>query len=205
MSDVINPQLKFDDIYQVFYPKIQRYLTRLVGNQDAEDLTQEVFIKVGQALETFRSESQLSTWIYRIATNAAIDRKRSHDYKNQSATITHQDSEGDLNISKITDRSNCSLPETELISTEMNSCIRAFIDELPEIYRTVIILSEFEGFKNKEIAEVLGLSLDVVKIRLHRAKEKLKDDFSRNCHFYRNDKNVLACEPKGTLFFKKKS
>jgi RNA polymerase sigma-70 factor, ECF subfamily len=70
------PEADFQTIYTTFYPKILRYLTRLVGEAEAEDLTQEVFLKVNQALGTFRGEAQLSTWIYRIATNAAVDKTR---------------------------------------------------------------------------------------------------------------------------------
>lgn len=202
------PQADFENLYLTFWPKIHRYVTRLVGDQEAEDLTQEIFIKVGQAVATFRNESQLSTWIYRIATNAAIDKIRSasHSRSTKQTTIspTHEEvTKINLKVNKLTVGQKVPLPETQVISQEMNSCIRAFIDELPEVYRTVIILSEFEGFKNKEIAEILGLSLDSVKIRLHRAKQKLKEDFSKNCNFYRDDRNVLNCEPKGPLKFKK--
>jgi len=73
--------LEFVTIYTEYHPKIQRYLTRLVGDYEAEDLTQEVFIRISQALPTFRGESKLSTWIYRIATNAALDRLRAPAYK----------------------------------------------------------------------------------------------------------------------------
>ena len=66
---------KFQKIYEDFRPKIIRYLTRMVGESEAEDLTQEVFTKIGQALKTFRGESQLSTWVYQIATHAALDRR----------------------------------------------------------------------------------------------------------------------------------
>lgn len=201
MNHLITPLANFDEIYQAFWPKIHRYVTRLVGSQDAEDLTQEIFIKVGQSLDTFRNKSQLSTWIYRIATNAAIDRIRSSKNTQKMSPLQEEAIEIDTNIACGCQKDT--LPEKQLIHEEMNSCIRAFIDNLPEIYRTVIILSEYEGFKNKEIAEVLGLGIDVVKIRLHRAKAKLKDDFSKNCHFYRDDRNVLACEPKGPLKFKK--
>jgi len=197
-------QTNFEDLYLAFWPKIHRYVTRLVGNQDAEDLTQEIFIKVEQAAATFRSESKLSTWIYRIATNAAIDKMRSSSHsrvnKKTILSTTPEDViEIDIDTNKLVCGQKSSLPETEVINKEMNSCIHAFIDALPEMYRTAIILSEFEGLKNKEIAEVLELSLDVVKIRLHRAKQKLKEDFSKNCNFYRNDRNVLACEQKAPL------
>ena len=69
-------ELEFEEIYTDFRPKVQRYLTRMVGEHEAEDLTQEVFIKISRALDAFRGESQLSTWVYRIATNAALDRLR---------------------------------------------------------------------------------------------------------------------------------
>ena len=67
---------KFQKIYEDFRPKIIRYLTRMVGDSEAEDLTQEVFTKIGQALKAFRGESQLSTWVYQIATHVALDRIR---------------------------------------------------------------------------------------------------------------------------------
>ncbi|OGO26741.1 MAG: hypothetical protein A2Z16_06510 [Chloroflexi bacterium RBG_16_54_18] len=64
-------EIEFEQIYADFRPKIHRFLIRMVGEYGAEDLTQEVFVRVNQALPTFRGESKLSTWIYRIATNAA--------------------------------------------------------------------------------------------------------------------------------------
>ncbi|WP_094602979.1 ECF RNA polymerase sigma factor SigE [Sporomusa silvacetica DSM 10669] len=194
------PQANFEELYLSFGPKIHRYVTRLVGNQEAEDLTQDIFIKIGQSATTFRNESKLSTWIYRIATNAAIDKIRSTSHSRViKKTILPTVSEDAIEIDKLACGQKDSLPETEAINKEMNSCIHAFINNLPEMYRTVIILSEFEGFKNKEIAEILGISLDLVKIRLHRGKQNLKESFSKHCNFYRDDRNVLACEPKGPL------
>ena len=73
--------MDFPTLYTEFHPNIQRYLTRLVGDYEAEDLTQDVFIRISQALPNFRGESKLATWIYRIATNAALDRLRSPAYQ----------------------------------------------------------------------------------------------------------------------------
>lgn len=70
-------QLDFQNVYGQFHPRIQRYLRRLLGPNDGEDVTQEVFAKVSQALPQFRGDSSLSTWIYRIATNTAYDKLRS--------------------------------------------------------------------------------------------------------------------------------
>ncbi len=79
----------------------------------------------------------------------------------------------------------------------MNACIRNVIDQLPENYRTVIVLSELEGLSDQDMAEVLGLSLEAAKIRLHRARTRLKEDLSRHCIFYRTEQNELACDRKG--------
>ena len=71
-----------------------------------------------------------------------------------------------------------------VILKEMNECVREFIYRLPSDYKAVILLSEFEGFKNKEIADILQISLDTVKIRLHRARASLKKELDDGCTFY---------------------
>jgi len=87
-------ELKLEEIYDTFKPKILRYLKRLVGEHEAEDLTQEVFTKIGEALKDFRGDSQISTWIYRIATNAALDRLRSSSFQQMTQEALSIDSEG---------------------------------------------------------------------------------------------------------------
>ena len=74
----------------------------------------------------------------------------------------------------------------------MGVCVREHIDKLSPDYKAVIILSELEGFKNQEIAEILQISLDSVKIRLHRARSSLKKILDEACDFYHNEKNILA-------------
>ncbi len=78
----------------------------------------------------------------------------------------------------------------------MIDCIRSYIDQLPDDYRLVLLLSEEEGFKNREIAEILQLSLDNVKIRLHRARARLKELLKGHCDFYLDDRSELACDRK---------
>lgn len=178
-------ELEFQRIYDTFQPKILRYLTHLAGESEAEDLTQETFVKINQGLENFRGESQLSTWIYRIATNAALDKLRSPSFQR----IAQASLSEDLDETKIADKVICTeekkpLIEQQLIREEMNKCIRSYIEKLPENYRTVLILSEWEGLKNNEIAEILGVTLDTVKIRLHRARSKLKEELETHCEFY---------------------
>jgi len=186
---------EFPGIYEAFQPKILRYLTRLVGEAEAEDLTQEVLIKVSVALPSFRGESQLSTWIYRIATNAALDRLRSPSHQR---AVQNCSASAEVEIEDRNARTGERTPllEHQMFRKEMNECIQGFIQRLPENYRVVLVLSEFEGLKDGEIAETLGISSGAVKIRLHRAKERLKEELSRNCESYWIEENEFLPELK---------
>ncbi|MDD3293718.1 MAG: sigma factor-like helix-turn-helix DNA-binding protein, partial [Geobacteraceae bacterium] len=72
---------------------------------------------------------------------------------------------------------------------------RSCLEDLPETYRIVLVLSELENFRNREIAEIIGVTLETVKIRLHRARSLLRKEIEKNCRVYRDERNELACEP----------
>jgi len=188
-------EIDFNEVYEEFHPKILRYLSRLANPHEAEDIAQEVFEKVNRSLRNFKSESKLSTWLYRIATNTAIDRMRTPSFKRSFESTSLEDAIG------VEDRDvwlshRKTLTDQTFIRKEMSECVREFIDKLPSDYKTVILLSELGGFKNKEIADILQISLDIVKIRLHRARAKLKAVLNDGCDFYHNEQNVLACDRK---------
>ena len=192
-------EAEFQEIYAAFQPKILRYIARMVGENEAEDLTQEVFIKIGSALGTFRGEASLSTWIYRIATNTALDKLRNSSF--QRTTSNSPDQQSSSHEPEIADKNvwtgeKTPLVEHQIFRKEMNDCIQGFIENLPEDYRTVLILNEFEGLKNKEIAEILEISLAAVKIRLHRARERLKNELRENCDSYWVENNEFLPELK---------
>jgi RNA polymerase sigma-70 factor (ECF subfamily) len=182
----------FSAIYRNYYPKIVGYLRRLVGELEAEDAAQETFVKVSRALDTFRGESSLSTWIYRIATNTAMDHLRKPSSRNsrdvEERAVEEKEETGPAD--------EAPLHDTLLIRKDMNECIRGIVDGLPEDYRMVLLLSEFEGLSNAEIAEVLGVSLDTTKIRLHRARARLRKVLEASCTFYRDERNELSCDRK---------
>ena len=176
----------FEQIYRDFYPLIHRCLIRCIGRKEAEDLAQEVFIKAGKSLDAFRSEAQVSTWLYRIATNAAIDRMRQPGFQREIDCISIEpELAGD----------GQSL-ENAALRRATNECIRGVIDSLPENYRVPLILSELQGLQNQQIADVLGLNIDVVKVRLHRGKARLRQELRNQCQFSRDDRNELTCDPK---------
>ena len=187
-------ELRFDEIYASLHPKIVQYLTRLVGETEAEVLALETFVKVGKALQDFRGEAQLQTWVYRIATNTALDRLRSPVLRETSHDTARIESV--VSIEAIDPGQKRLSVEQQAIRKEMSSCVREVVYGLPDTYRTAIVLSELEGFKDQEIAEILGLTLPAAKIRVHRARARLKEELSKCCVFYRNEDNELACDRK---------
>ncbi len=190
----------FQDVYNEFHEKVRRYLGQLVGEADAEDLTQEVFVKVHNSLRTFKGESKLSTWIYRIATNAGLDKLRSAQHRQSSREVSVDTEAGEPeavleNQDPCATRKSLTVPE-QVIKFEMNECIRQFVNRLPPDYRAVIVLSELKELKNREIADIFGISLDTVKIRLHRARARLKKEFEADCDFYHDKDSGLSCDRK---------
>jgi RNA polymerase sigma-70 factor (ECF subfamily) len=165
-----------------------------VGEHEAEDVAQVTFEKVNSNLSSFKGESKISTWIFKIATNAALDRLKSASYKRTSsgplAPVQLQ------SVENIEMANRPDSPDRQVIRDEMSECIREFVDRLPPDYRTIITLNELEGFTNSEIAEILDISLETAKIRLHRARAKLKESLESGCDFYLDDSSELACDRK---------
>jgi len=180
----------FKSLHDQFRPRILRYVTRLVGEAEAEDVTQSIMLKVNKGLTGFRGDSAISTWIYRIATNVALDKLR------QKAVQPLAEPGYDFDEQDLPSAAQTPSVETAAIREEMSACIGEFVARLPENYKTVMTLSELEGFTNAEIADILGLTLDTVKIRLHRAREKLRKDLEAGCDFYRDERAEFACDRK---------
>jgi len=188
--------LEFKRIHDGFRPKILRYLRNLVGKDEAEDLTQEVFVKVHQGLKDFRGESQLSTWIYRIATNTAMDKRRNASYKrntkNLSSRISAQGNQVPIENENIPAGEKSSDLEEMMVQNDMMDCVHSYLDRIPFTYRTVLVMSVFEEMKNKEIAEILHVSLATVKIRLHRGKLRLRKELVAHCGWFLDSRRHIV-------------
>jgi RNA polymerase sigma-70 factor (ECF subfamily) len=187
--------LPFNQIYRQFHAPLMRYLARMVSPHEAEDLAQETFSKIAKNLDGFEGRANLSTWIYRIATNAALDRLRRRKGRCVEIPLMEEiDREhlADGPASKPDDT-----PLTQVIGSEMNACIRQQVDKLPQKYRTVMILSSMNELQNREIADILEISLEAVKMRLHRGRAMLKEILENECRFYHNaDSGALSCDRK---------
>jgi RNA polymerase sigma-70 factor (ECF subfamily) len=145
---------------------------RLTGNrQDAEEVLQDVFLKVFQRIDGFRGDAKLSTWIYRITTNAALMRLRARP---ALPALPLEDelgpamTEGGMLAVAVADWS--SLPADEAAHRELLRRLEAAVEQLPPEYRSVFVLRDIEGCSAQEACEILELSLPALKSRLHRAR-----------------------------------
>jgi len=147
--------------------------SKLLGDADkAECVLQETFLKVLQALPDFQEKSQLSTWIYRIATNQALMRLRSKKTKYVPIDEAPEDDGKDYSVFV---RSLEADPLDNVLNQELKEKMDRAIEQLPENYKTVFVMKDIEGMALKEIADMLDLSLPAVKSNLHRARVTLRN------------------------------
>lgn len=170
-SAVAGGESSFEELVRRYQRPIASYVYRMVGDYDAAlDLTQEVFIKVYNSLSRYRSEFKFSTWIYKIAHNAAIDHLRRHNVREQHLVVGDDDTRPALTI-----ESRRLTPEQESERAERRSEIESVVQTLPPAYRELIVLRHSHDLSYDEIAEVTGLPLGTVKNRLFRAREAMRD------------------------------
>lgn len=164
-------EASFEELVRRYQRPIAAYVYRMVGDYDAAlDLTQEVFIKVYNSLSRYRSEFKFSTWIYKIAHNAAIDHLRRY------AVREHTISSGfDAERREVTVERRRPTPEQESERKERRSEVEMVVEMLPSAYRELIVLRHSHDLSYDEIAEVTGLPLGTVKNRLFRAREAMRD------------------------------
>jgi RNA polymerase sigma-70 factor (ECF subfamily) len=193
-----NPKIRPDDDYELIqainagkselFPELVRRYGRKLYNfgmrmcrdvQDTEDMVQDTFINVFKYLKDFRYETKFKNWLYRIATSTCLKKRRKSKYA----------PERELSLDEFIPDENAempvqvpgwaSIPLDQLLNEELSAVIKEGIASLPEKYRLVLVLRDMEGFSTAETAQVLGLTTENIKVRLHRARlflrEKLKD------------------------------
>lgn len=168
---VAGREASFEELVRRYQRPIASYVYRMVGDYDAAlDLTQEVFIKVYNSLARYRSEFKFSTWIYKIAHNAAIDHLRRYSVRELILSAESDGTRPDVAI-----ESRRLSPEQESEREERRSEIESVVQTLPAAYRELIVLRHSHDLSYDEIAEVTGLPLGTVKNRLFRAREAMRD------------------------------
>jgi RNA polymerase sigma-70 factor (ECF subfamily) len=192
---------EFSQLYEAYRGKVLAYAAKLLGGGDAEDVAQEVFLKIERSLASLGDPAKAGSWIYAITLNTVRDlaRKRAAGIDRLAVArgSAADGGEGEAPIARVPDTRSRS-PEETAIRHEMIACYLDYVGRLAPTYYEVYALSEFEHLANDAIARRLGLSLATVKIRLHRARTRLYDELRRNCRCYVNERGELMGEPRGT-------
>lgn len=165
---------KNEDAFTVLTEKYEKFVyfavwAELKNEDDSFDVSQEVFIRLYNAAGSFRCESTLKTWLYRMCKNCAYDFMRKY-YKHKAVSLT-QNADDEDKIEDIPSESN---PEEEVLRSEKIKMVHKAINELPEEQREIIVLRELEGMSYTEISSVLGINEGTVKSRISRGREALR-------------------------------
>ncbi len=175
-------------LFDRFHSKVFHLAMSILKNpSDAEEATQDVFMTVIQKADTFKGNSALYSWIYRICVNACLMRLRG---KRRSETVSIEEfmpvfTEDGMHANPVDDWSR--QVERRMLNKELGEVIRKHTDSLSEKYRVVFVLSDIEGLSNEETSEILGLSVPAVKSRLHRARLYLRERLERYLKEGRSD------------------
>jgi RNA polymerase sigma-70 factor (ECF subfamily) len=147
---------------------LKRFIAKRVEDErSTEDILQDVFLRIHARVDTLKDASKLESWMYQIARNAIIDFYRSHNSESEvPETLAADDSEDDNEIAR-----------------KLAPFLRQLIDDLPSKYREALLLTEYEGLSQAQLAERLGISFSGAKSRVQRAREQLKAMLLQCCHF----------------------
>jgi RNA polymerase sigma-70 factor (ECF subfamily) len=178
--------MDFWHIHDEYYSRVRGFILGLVKNEAvADDLVQETFIRIQKGLDDLRDPAKLTSWVFRIAHNLCQDHfRKSREYPIDEEAICER---------------NCDLEEKdlqkELEQQEMGECVQDKVNMLPESLRSVILLFDTMDLSQREVAEILGITVENVKVRLHRARKRLREILQEECTFELDERNVLVCEP----------
>jgi RNA polymerase sigma-70 factor (ECF subfamily) len=179
-----------DTLFDAHHDRIYRYLLRMIRDRaEAEDLTQETFLRAHLHWESLRDPEAVRGWLYRIATHVCLDRLR-----RRKPQVSLDDEEG---AHRLDSAISAALSAQELVEREETSrCVQRCLDFLPDAYRAVILLYEAHSLTAAEIAALLGLPLTTVKMRLHRAHRMLQQVMECGCVVSSDRRGRPVCQPR---------
>ena len=158
----------FREVFEIYRDRVYSLCCHMAGHGgDAEDLTQEIFIQAFKNITSFRAESAFGTWLYRIAANRCLAETRK-----RRPVFASVEAMAEMNVVPIAKGKN---PEEQLIHKEMTERVEEAIAALPEKQRLMFVLGTQTGMRYREIGEILECSEDAVKVRIHRARRRVRD------------------------------
>ena len=170
-----------ENIWQEFAVKLGQFIrVRVADAATAEDILQDVFVKIQARLDTLENPAKLPGWLYLITRNAIIDY-----YRTRKETT------------EVPDSLPAEPPEEDTAMVGLNAVFRRMIHRLPKPYRDALVLTEFEGLTQKELAKRLDISHSGAKSRVQRAREQLKEMLHECCTYqFDGRKRVMGCQPR---------
>jgi RNA polymerase sigma-70 factor, ECF subfamily len=166
----------FERIYQLHCGRVYALCLRMLGNPaEAEDLTQEAFLTVLRKIKTFRGESAFSTWLHRVAVNLALMRLRKKTLPKLSHEISDERDRGGP-------REELSGPDLQLAGSIDRVNLERAIKQLAPCHKAVVELHDIQGYKHKEIAQIMDWSIGNSKAHLHRARTRLRELLQKRLH-----------------------
>lgn len=164
----------FKKLFDTYGTKVYNFVLRMLGKpHDAEDVVQEVFVKMYQKLPSLRETRYFSTWLFSIAKNESINFLNRHRRKNIDSI--HDESENLANDLTVADNSESATPQGQAEYSDLQIQLQAALNEIPEINRSAFILGVIEGYSYKEVGKILGCSVTNVKSRVFRARALLSE------------------------------
>ena len=171
------------------YDRILRYIRSVVrDDREAEDLAQETFLRAHRARDSLRDPDAVLAWLYSVATHVCVDRLRQRTRQAQAWSGLDPEAVSPPDPA----------PGAGLLveQADMSSCVEAYVSELSDGYRAVLLMHDVKGLTAREIGELLGASTGSVKIRLHRARRELQATLEAGCEFTQDERGTLVCDPK---------
>lgn len=175
----------FDELVQKYEGKLYNFGLKICKDVgDAEDLVQETFINVFKSINSFRHETKFKNWLYKIAANACWKMRRKSKFAPDRELPLEDFMPAEHSEIDKKPPAWASAPVDQLLNNELSLKIKKGIDALPDRYKLVLVLRDMEGFSTEETAKILSITIQNVKVRLHRARlflrEELKDYYAKN-------------------------
>jgi RNA polymerase sigma-70 factor (ECF subfamily) len=167
---------KTENLWNAFCCKLKSYILKRISDPSpADDILQEIFLKIHEKIDTLKDHTKISSWVYAITRNTIIDYYRKNRNKIQGMSVVPLDDFDEIPASDETAEQG---PAEEIASG-----LKDIVSELPEKYAQALLLVEFQGLSQTSLAKKLGISLSAAKSRVQRAGRLLKDNLMRCCHF----------------------
>ncbi len=177
--------MKLLELQDKYYSLIKRFVSFHVKDYwVAEDIVQETFLKAHRSLDTLKDPSKAKTWLYTIAWNLCLTHFKKVKKKPEALSDHIETKPALVNI------------QQQVEQNEMGDCVQDKIKLLPDNLKQVLSLYDIEDFSHKDISEILNISIETSKTRLHRARKALKEILKKECTFQRDSRNIFVCVPR---------